>query len=102
MKFWSLVIFITLFFMLLFLPSCATSDYERIKIYKYDYGRGFFVRGPAATDGLDGKQAHGYFCVSPEDLEKIGSGVASCFQDLQECQSQDKEGSFPLPEIFGQ
>lgn len=57
------------------LTGCAT-DAARFKIYRYNNDRGLFVRS-GDKDVLRPEEAHGFFCVSQNDLEKIAQEAAS-------------------------
>lgn len=57
----------------LILLSCGTTS--RIKLYKYDSSRGLFVRDSKNKDVLRTDKAHGYYCISPQDLERLAEEV---------------------------
>lgn len=72
--FW-LIVGIAIFLVIGSLLSCEHKS--RIKIYKFDSGRGLFIRDLNDKDVLRFKEAHGYFCISPADLERLAEEVVA-------------------------
>ena len=77
-------ILISVGILLILATLLGCSHQSRIKIYKIDAAHGRLVRSLSDKDVLSFEDAHGYFCTSPRDLERLAEEMVARKNECEE------------------